>query len=800
MESSTPSRIRYRQDGRRQGHLLNIMGFTKVDPETQEAAINDQFLYFQVASFLGWKHVQERSGVVVPSLAERLKGCDLDITIENRDTQMNVMQATRELVAATTEDKRNEDWQFPFAMAGATFSRVSLQLSWLAAGYELPQVSGGSGSTELDSSPFFARTIPGNDAAARSIMLYYQSIGVTHMAALYQWDDWGIKFNAAVQAEAFALGISVTSFSYDPSSINGIKAGVDGLKASGMKYVFAMMVEEWESVVEAAFDAGVIGNPNYSWVCSSQPDWSQPMQFSSNDPREAKLVRALDGVGVFLEHVPPNPKLEAAMVDFASNKTLQQEFVDAHADPSIFTNFTFTAPALNQYQYLYYDAALSLGIAACETPGLFTGPELYKTLLNLQFEGVSGSKVTFDSINGNRGPGSVSYRIDNVFISNDALSNDATIRTESQMAAVVIDNGNVANHPGYLFQYNSNTTLPPQQLPTLEHDYNLIPAGALAVGWSMAALVICFSLGLMGWTWQNRNIYVVRASQPIFLGQLCLGTAIMLMAIFPMGIQGEQPSLGLDVACMAGPWLVCLGFGTAFSALVSKAWRLNQLLNSGQGMRRIQVNAVDVMWPFLVLMTINVALLLGWTIKAPSHYVRIEHDSTDVYGRNTSSYGTCESEDQSYLYFAVPLYLINFIGVATTAYQTYQARNLPTELSESTHLAWSMASLLETLCLGGPVYVCVVVLNDPTAVFLVGTSLLCVCSMTILIPVFYPKYIRRHLTARGRGGTNIVRSSNPKRSHQSQQTSVEIFHDEHHNPRRAWGMSTVARHPPNFGL
>jgi hypothetical protein len=34
---------------------------------------------------------------------------------------------------------------------------------------------------------------------------------------------------------------------------------------------------------------------------------------------------------------------------------------------------------------------------------------------------------------------------------------------------------------------------------------------------------------------------------------------------------------GLDVACMATPWLLSIGFVTAFSALFSKTWRLNKV-------------------------------------------------------------------------------------------------------------------------------------------------------------------------------------------------------------------------------
>lgn len=199
-------------------------------------------------------------------------------------------------------------------------------------------------------------------------------------------------------------------------------------------------------------------------------------------------------------------------------------------------------------------------------------------------------------------------------------------------------------------------------------------------------------------------------------------------------------------------------------------------MNSGMAMRRIQVEAKDVIWPFVILMTINVAMLLGWSIVSPLQYVRVPASNVDTFGRTLESHGQCKSSDNTYLFFLIPILLFDFAGLATATYQSYIARNLPTALSESSYLALAMASLLESFLLGGPIYF--MVMNKPTASLLVGSSLLCVITMTILLPIFIPKYLNRHMEGTaGRAGSlvssRIVSSSGNLRATPSSR-SIEM--------------------------
>lgn len=578
MAIEAPSRIRYvDRDGerRRQARLLSLQGASNRLYDGVGGI--DQYMYINVAIFLAWKHVQERNGLIIPSLPEVLQGCDLDWTLESRDTQFSPVQGVKALVNATTEpmnmNMNDTDWQFPFAVVGAVYSSVSLPITMLGQGFGLPQISGSATSAALDLAPYFARTIPRNDAEALALMYYYKSIGVTHMACLYIKDAWGNYYATDLQNAGKKLGVQVVVFPYNDGDRDSIRASLLQIKQSEIRHVYAIMFS-WTPIVEEAIDMGVIGNPDYSWLGAEMIEWtSGALAYNRSNPKELIMANALQGVGslVLDGGTYDNGRFEKAMRDFANNGTLQEEYIQAYApeDRHVFDNFKFEYVVDYFFQKAAYDGVYSLAIAACQTPGLFTGPELYQTLINLQYEGVTGP-VKFDNNTGTREAESVTVRIDNVYWSNER-SDEEIIQLDSRLA-VTVSQGNVDQLIPWM--YNDNTTDVPPSIPPIDHNHNLIPLGAQIFGWALGGLVVFLSLGLISWTWYNRNIFVVKAGQPLFLSQLCLGTMVMALAVIPMGMQGTEPSLSLDVACMAGPWLMFLGFVIAFSALFSKTWRL----------------------------------------------------------------------------------------------------------------------------------------------------------------------------------------------------------------------------------
>ena len=109
--------------------------------------------------------------------------------------------------------------------------------------------------------------------------------------------------------------------------------------------------------------------------------------------------------------------------------------------------------------------------------------------------------------------------------------------------------------------------------------------------------------------------------------------------------------------------LISLGFVTSFSALFSKTWRLRRLYAAGRRCQRITLAPKDVMLPFIVLLTLNVTLLVAWTIVAPLTWERVPLDNFDEHGRTVESVGSCRANDDletQVLPFAILILLISF--------------------------------------------------------------------------------------------------------------------------------------------
>eukprot|EP00797_Seminavis_robusta_P033274 Sro768_g199680.2 (306) ;mRNA; r:35473-36390 len=241
----------------------------------------------------------------------------------------------------------------------------------------------------------------------------------------------------------------------------------------------------------------------------------------------------------------------------------------------------------------------------------------------------------------------------------------------------------------------------------------------------------------------------------------------MALAIIPLSLPGSSPeqgpNRGLDAACMSVIWLVALGFVISMSALLSKTWRLIKLYQSGSRLRRINIKIKDVMLPFVVLMVINVTLLLCITLVTPFTYQRVDMENYDQFGRNLESYGTCNyfrPTDTRVWAFVIPLWLVDSIAIFIGMYQCYRTRNLAREISESYYLTLIMGSIIETLCLGVPMLV--VASDNPTASFLVGSFLLCASCLTVLLPIFIPKFYARKRNAQS--VMNLMRQTSQQRS------------------------------------
>jgi len=163
--------------------------------------------------------------------------------------------------------------------------------------------------------------------------------------------------------------------------------------------------------------------------------------------------------------------------------------------------------------------------------------------------------------------------------------------------------------------------------------------------------------------------------------------------------------------------------------------------------RRVQVEAKDVLKPFLALMALNIVILTTWTIVAPLEWTRVATSSMDRFGRSTESYGTCWQLDHTSQYVLLTLLVVvNFVPLVFATYQTYKSRTLPpTHYNESHYIRISLASLLEAFLISVPLFF--LVSDDPSAYFIVESLLVTIICLAILLPLFVPKYASRNETA-----------------------------------------------------
>ena len=276
----------------------------------------------------------------------------------------------------------------------------------------------------------------------------------------------------------------------------------------------------------------------------------------------------------------------------------------------------------------------------------------------------------------------------------------------------------------------------------LEVDPNYI--GSLAIlGYVLFCIIAVSTLFCLGWTYYNRSIRVVKASQPEFLAMICVGVLIMSISILTLTIDGENHEQSTaDSACMSTPWLLTLGFTTAFSALFAKTWRVNKIFHSARRFVRIQVKAKDVIPPYFGLMTVNVISLTCWTIIAPLTYQRSNNPGTDLWNRVISTYGICESKGDSpggFLPYLLVIVVTNMGLLVLANVQSYQARSIETEYSESKYISFIMASLLQACFIGIPIIL--LTYKIPQTYFVIMSSLIFVVCMSVLSLIFVPKII-----------------------------------------------------------
>jgi hypothetical protein len=254
-------------------------------------------------------------------------------------------------------------------------------------------------------------------------------------------------------------------------------------------------------------------------------------------------------------------------------------------------------------------------------------------------------------------------------------------------------------------------------------------------GIALMAIVFVTTAAFVSWVFFYGNTRIVKVMQPIFLLTICFGVFILSSSIIPMSLDdGIISEENCDIACMAMPWLVSMGFTVSFSALFSKLWRINKLFNCTQVFRRVVVTQNDVLAPFAVLFVLNLVFLTTWTFADPLHWQR-----QPVGDEDWNTFGSCVGGTVSTIMVGL-LGLVNCGALFLACSQAYYARNISDEFSESKYIGIAIYGWLQILIVGVPI-IFLIDRDNPTARYFLQVALIFIVSMSMLLIIFVPAFV-----------------------------------------------------------
>eukprot|EP00580_Thalassiosira_gravida_P006560 CAMPEP_0201634834 /NCGR_PEP_ID=MMETSP0493-20130528/7611_1 /ASSEMBLY_ACC=CAM_ASM_000838 /TAXON_ID=420259 /ORGANISM="Thalassiosira gravida, Strain GMp14c1" /LENGTH=262 /DNA_ID=CAMNT_0048106725 /DNA_START=294 /DNA_END=1083 /DNA_ORIENTATION=- len=150
--------------------------------------------------------------------------------------------------------------------------------------------------------------------------------------------------------------------------------------------------------------------------------------------------------------------------------------------------------------------------------------------------------------------------------------------------------------------------------------------------------------------------------------------------------------------------------------------------------KRLKLTARDVMKPMITLLSLNIIVLTVWTVIDPLEPITVT-ESQDRFGRPIDIHEVCSS--RHYPIFTAMLGAINLGSVFISLIQAYQARNISTELSESTYIFRVLYTFFYGAFLAIPVLI--IARNDAKAYYFVWVGLIFVICSSVLFLIFLPK-------------------------------------------------------------
>ena len=377
-----------------------------------------------------------------------------------------------------------------------------------------------------------------------------------------------------------------------------------------------------------------------------------------------------------------------------------------------------------------YDAVMSIGFGACiaqeKVPqgSIISGERHQSGILEMKFHGASG-EVEIGS------PGSDRVKSRNPRGINWVCVNPLQNLTYNFPEFVTKEGDWIKGGddiPPFVYADGSNS--PPWRLRD-EPDQNYLSGALRAVGFALMGTVIIAAIASAIWTYRNRKHRLVAASQPEFLYVICFGAIVQTSTIAPVSFDESYgwDQQQLDRGCMSMPWLLAIGHIMIYSALFTKLWRINKVLQFTR--RKIEIK--QVVGPMVGLVISAIVILILWTVLDPFKWTREEIN--DFTGE---SIGSCESKDT--IAYVLPLIIVMLVPAILTAIMAHKTKDVDETYTESSWIFIMIILQMEVVMVAAPV---VVILRDVSSdgKYLGLVFMLWTFPMTALALIFFPKMV-----------------------------------------------------------
>lgn len=594
-------------DGTRICHIIDLLLYSILTPDGDHMSVQKGFAEAGSSAIaLAAEHLNAGNGRVVQELDGLNERCNVRFSTEFFDTAGSPSLTVNQVIDANERQLRR-----PCAFLGAALSSVSMISSTVSGVLGYPQLSWLSVSSKLSDKeqfPLFARlTMPVEPYASALVGFLYHRIGIRYLNLVHTDSPLILERIKEIQAVAEARYPDMTLRSVPFSgrlTEASIKTVFDGLRQYDLPYTYVSVdYDDYDVFMRKAVEEGLAGTKDRVWIYH-EIDFIRLMNrdYEENDP----LLLALKGAlrleqRSIIPGVARYDAYESAWREIGSSEDDMEylrSMLPQHPNSPLYQSFldSSTFDEVGSYFARAYDATVLLGLAACgASSSNFTGQELFSSMLNVSFTGVTGL-VELDPSSRARAMDGGMFRMLNIV--GNSLDNGNITLTDVEVGFFNGTNWKYSDS----ITFSDGTRVVPPDLPHHEEDYNFVDGRLRIIGFSIAGTILLLSISMSLWTILCKSKErVIQAAQPFFLHLICIGVFMMGLSIVPLALtDGSMGDSVANNACLAFPWLLALGWCIAFSALFSKTMRVNILFRN-PSFQRVKVTTMDVIRPMVVV-------------------------------------------------------------------------------------------------------------------------------------------------------------------------------------------------------